>query len=75
MIVYTGNETKLGMNKSTPAEKWTKLDQFIDRVTIFVFIYQVCPSHLFSFFFFCLAHPCCWWVVVVVVCELPWCWF
>ena len=41
LAVYTGNETRLGMNKSVPPSKWTKADQFINRTTIFIFCVQI----------------------------------
>eukprot|EP00002_Diphylleia_rotans_P025424 TRINITY_DN5023_c0_g1_i2.p1 TRINITY_DN5023_c0_g1~~TRINITY_DN5023_c0_g1_i2.p1 ORF type:complete len:1147 (-),score=229.78 TRINITY_DN5023_c0_g1_i2:131-3571(-) len=41
VAVYTGNETKLGMNKETPPTKWTKADQFINRITTIVFCFQM----------------------------------
>jgi len=41
LVVYTGNETKVGCNKQPPQVKTTKLDQAIDRVTAFVFALQL----------------------------------
>jgi magnesium-transporting ATPase (P-type) len=34
VVVYTGNETKIGMNKTKPKTKWTKLDQLVDRYVL-----------------------------------------
>jgi magnesium-transporting ATPase (P-type) len=34
MVVYAGNETKLGKNKQKPPLKWTKQDQFINKITV-----------------------------------------
>lgn len=41
MIVYTGNETKVGKNKNIPPVKWTKQDKFINKITIFIFCFQL----------------------------------
>ena len=41
LVVYTGNETKLGMNKSKPKTKWTAIDRKIDRASRFVFLFQL----------------------------------
>lgn len=41
VVVYTGNETKVGMNKSIPPSKWTKIDMIVNRATIAVFVLQV----------------------------------
>lgn len=41
LAVYTGNETKVGKNKTQPPNKWTKLDNFINRTTIFIFCFQL----------------------------------
>ncbi|KYQ90011.1 P-type ATPase [Tieghemostelium lacteum] len=41
MVVYTGNETKIGKNKMAPPTKWTKLDRSINRITIFIFCMQL----------------------------------
>lgn len=41
VVVYTGNETKVGMNKSIPPSKWTKVDMIVNRAVIAVFILQL----------------------------------
>jgi magnesium-transporting ATPase (P-type) len=41
VVVYTGNETKVGMNKSIPPSKWTKVDSIVNRATIAVFVLQI----------------------------------
>jgi magnesium-transporting ATPase (P-type) len=41
VVVYTGNETKVGMNKSIPPSKWTKVDMIVNRATIAVFVLQI----------------------------------
>jgi magnesium-transporting ATPase (P-type) len=41
VVVYTGNETKVGMNKNIPPSKWTKVDMIVNRATIAVFILQI----------------------------------
>ncbi|KAJ5069633.1 putative phospholipid-transporting atpase [Anaeramoeba ignava] len=37
LAVYTGNQTKFGMNKTKTPTKWTKLDKKINRTTMFIF--------------------------------------
>ena len=41
LVVYTGNETKVGCNKSKPHQKYTKIDEGINRVTLVVFAVQL----------------------------------
>ena len=41
VVVYTGNETKVGMNKSIPPSKWTKVDMIVNRAVIAVFVLQL----------------------------------
>eukprot|EP01137_Pigoraptor_chileana_P025686 Opistho-2@95508 len=41
LAVYTGNETKLGLNKATPPFKWTRLDQQVNRASSFIFLLQL----------------------------------
>ncbi|KAJ6241987.1 putative phospholipid-transporting atpase [Anaeramoeba flamelloides] len=40
LTVYTGNQSKLGMNKLTPDTKWTKIDKQINRTTLVIFSFQ-----------------------------------
>ena len=42
VAVYTGMETKLGMNKGQPRMKITKIDHLVNRVTVFIFLFQLC---------------------------------
>lgn len=41
LVVYTGNETKIGKNKQVPPSKWTKLDRSINQITMFIFTFQL----------------------------------
>lgn len=41
MVVYTGNESKIGMNKQESNIKWTRMDTFINHAVVFVFIFQL----------------------------------
>lgn len=41
LVVYTGNETKFGNNKGIPPLKLTKVDLFINLMSIYVFIFQL----------------------------------
>lgn len=40
-VVYTGNETKIGMNKHKAKKKWTKIDLKIDDITRWIFAFQL----------------------------------
>ncbi|PRP74084.1 phospholipid-transporting ATPase 2-like isoform 1 [Planoprotostelium fungivorum] len=40
VAVYTGNETKISMNRTQPPIKWTRVDRLINRLTIFIFVFQ-----------------------------------
>lgn len=48
MVVYTGRQTKLGMNKQKPRTKWTKLDRRVDTVSRFVFLTQLVLVMIFG---------------------------
>eukprot|EP01132_Coremiostelium_polycephalum_P004923 gene4923-6137_t len=41
LVVYTGNETKVGNNKMIPPTKWTRLDKLINRMTVSIFCLQL----------------------------------
>ena len=41
LVVYTGNETKVGQNKATPRMKFTRLDAAIDRTIVALFSFQL----------------------------------
>ncbi len=41
IVVYTGNETKMGQNKALPRPKYTKLDEAINKITLLVFAFQL----------------------------------
>jgi magnesium-transporting ATPase (P-type) len=49
-VVYTGNQTKIGMNKTTPPTKWTRLDKYINRATLAIFGFQLFLVVLFGIF-------------------------
>ncbi|EFC49675.1 phospholipid-translocating P-type ATPase [Naegleria gruberi] len=40
VVIYTGNETKIGMNRKEVEMKWTKMDNFINHVVVGIFIVQ-----------------------------------
>ncbi|EAN97225.1 putative phospholipid-translocating P-type ATPase (flippase) [Trypanosoma cruzi] len=48
VAVYTGEETKCGMNKSPPPVKWAKIDQDVSRYSIFVFFCQLASALTFG---------------------------
>ncbi|GLJ45839.1 hypothetical protein SUGI_0964970 [Cryptomeria japonica] len=41
VVVYTGNETKLGMSRALPEPKLTTVDAMIDKLTGAVFLFQL----------------------------------
>lgn len=41
LAVYTGNETKFGMNQGDPPSKLTKADQLVNKMSIFIFVFQL----------------------------------
>ena len=40
-VIYTGHETKFGMNKKVPQMKLTKSDIMINWFTVLIFCFQV----------------------------------
>ncbi|ORY03000.1 phospholipid-translocating P-type ATPase [Basidiobolus meristosporus CBS 931.73] len=42
LAVYTGNETKIGMNKRVPPVKLTKIDRQVERASMMIFVIQLC---------------------------------
>ena len=46
--VYTGNETKFGMNKKTPEMKLTHSDRMINWFTVLIFCFQLVLVALFG---------------------------
>jgi phospholipid-translocating ATPase len=41
VVVYTGNETKCGMNKKPAPVKWAKLDRAVSRYSMIIFTCQI----------------------------------
>lgn len=41
VAVYTGNETKVGMNKHPTPTKWTQIDRKINRTSMMIFVLQL----------------------------------
>jgi magnesium-transporting ATPase (P-type) len=41
VAVYTGNDTKIGQNKSHPPIKWTQMDRFVNKLVAIVFVFQL----------------------------------
>jgi magnesium-transporting ATPase (P-type) len=46
-VVYSGNQTKIGMNKQKLEIKWTRSDVFMNRTVAFIFLFQL--SMMYSF--------------------------
>jgi phospholipid-translocating ATPase len=42
VVCYNGRTTKLGMNQAPPPVKWTQIERFIDKCSIFIFCAQIC---------------------------------
>ncbi|KAI3640282.1 hypothetical protein MIR68_001160 [Amoeboaphelidium protococcarum] len=49
VAVYTGNETKLSMNKGKPKVKLTNLDRYVDLSSRYIFILQLCIVVIMGF--------------------------
>ena len=48
LVVYTGNETKIGKNKQKLEIKWTRADEFVNALVIFIFCFQLCLMLFFG---------------------------
>lgn len=55
--VYSGNETKFGMNKKVPQMKLTKSDIMINWFTVLIFCFQV----VIIYFFYVVTSGCYFW--------------
>lgn len=49
IAVYTGNETKCGMNKHDPPAKWAKIDQAVSHYSKVIFIFQLISACVMGF--------------------------
>ena len=49
LVVYAGNSSKVGCNKSPPQQKYTKVDETINQVTVVVFLTQVTMIVIWGF--------------------------
>ena len=41
VVIYAGSDTKLGLNAQKPPVKWTKIEKFINIISVFIFIAQI----------------------------------
>jgi phospholipid-translocating ATPase len=41
IVCYNGAKTKLGMNQQPPPVKWTQIERFINRASVFIFCVQI----------------------------------
>lgn len=48
VAVYTGNDTKIGMNKRPAPTKWAKIDKDVSRYSIFIFCCQMISACAFG---------------------------
>lgn len=44
VAVYTGNETKIGMNKYPAPSKWAHVDRIVNRTSMGIFVFQIILS-------------------------------
>lgn len=49
LSVYTGNETKFGQNKGVPRVKRTQVDEYINRLSVYLFVFQLALVGIFGF--------------------------
>ncbi|CCW61608.1 unnamed protein product [Phytomonas sp. EM1] len=48
VAVYTGNNTKCGMNKRKTPVKWARIDQDVNRYAMLIFLFQISVSIAFG---------------------------
>lgn len=48
IAVYTGNDTKCGMNKRPPPVKWAQIDKDVSQYAIFIFCFQMLSAVSFG---------------------------
>lgn len=48
VAVYTGDQSKMGNNKRVPTQKWTRLDGWLNRATVGIFVGQLVLVGLFG---------------------------
>lgn len=48
VAVYTGDDTKCGMNKRDPPVKWAQIDKDVSRYSIYIFVCQILNACLFG---------------------------
>ncbi|KPA83282.1 putative phospholipid-translocating P-type ATPase (flippase) [Leptomonas pyrrhocoris] len=49
VAVYTGDDTKCGMNKRAPPVKWAQIDKDVSRYSIYIFLCQLLNAFIFGF--------------------------
>ena len=45
---YTGKNTKLGLNSKPPPVKWTRIERFIDKASMMIFVMQIVIAVVFG---------------------------
>lgn len=48
VAVYTGNDTKFGMNKRAPPIKWAKIDKSVNKYVMYIFAAQLICAAVFG---------------------------
>lgn len=49
VAVYTGDDTKCGMNKRDPPVKWAQIDKDVSRYSVYIFVCQMLNAFVFGF--------------------------
>lgn len=49
VAVYTGDETKCGMNKRAAPVKWARIDKDVSRYSVYIFVCQMLNAVVFGF--------------------------
>lgn len=61
VAVYTGAETKCGMNTRPSPAKWAQIDQQVNTYSIFIFGGQIVTATIFGFLGYCMNTNIEWW--------------
>jgi phospholipid-translocating ATPase len=49
VAIYTGDDTKCGMNKRDPPVKWAQIDKDVSRYSIYIFVCQMLNALIFGY--------------------------
>ncbi|CAJ1030652.1 Phospholipid-translocating ATPase N-terminal/Cation transport ATPase (P-type)/Phospholipid-translocating P-type ATPase C-terminal, putative [Leishmania lindenbergi] len=65
VAVYTGDDTKCGMNKGEAPVKWAQIDKDVSRYSVYIFVCQILNAVIFGFIGFQAnrsAHETAWYL-------------